>query len=79
MLHACVARFDVMFWGKNFWELNTLLMYNKGTQEANENVIIVPSISEHLEGSLANENVIIVHQSQSILKDLSKAHSLNHH
>jgi hypothetical protein len=54
-------------------------MYNKGTQEANENVIIVPSISEHLEGSLANENVIIVHQSQSILKDLSKAHSLNHH
>jgi hypothetical protein len=23
MLHACAARFDVMFWGENFWELNT--------------------------------------------------------
>jgi hypothetical protein len=25
MLHACVARFDVMFWDENFWELNTPL------------------------------------------------------
>jgi hypothetical protein len=23
MLHACAARFDVIFWGENFWELNT--------------------------------------------------------
>jgi hypothetical protein len=23
MLHACAARFDVMFWGEIFWELNT--------------------------------------------------------
>jgi hypothetical protein len=23
MLHACVVKFDVMFWGENFWELNT--------------------------------------------------------
>jgi hypothetical protein len=23
MLHACVTRFDVMFWGEIFWELNT--------------------------------------------------------
>jgi hypothetical protein len=22
MLHACAARFDVIFWGENFWELN---------------------------------------------------------
>jgi hypothetical protein len=25
MLHACAIRFDVMFWGENFLELNTPL------------------------------------------------------
>jgi hypothetical protein len=23
MLHACAVKFDVMFWGEIFWELNT--------------------------------------------------------
>jgi hypothetical protein len=34
MLHACVQRFDVMFFGKTFWKLNRAFKFQVNTRHS---------------------------------------------